>query len=249
MLKKRVIPTLLVLENRTVKGVQFKNYRETGEVFSNIITYSAQDADELILLNINSKLLDFENFLKIVKFASKKCMIPITIGGGIHGILQMEKLLETGADRVIITTGSYKNKSLLKNAVKEFGAQSVVGGIDYFHNKTFIESGNTLTETTVKARLIEMEESGVGEIFLNSIERDGMMNGYDIELIESVVASSNKPVIACGGAGKIEDIYNLFKITNCAAAACGSLFNFGDNTPIRVRSYLRNKGIEVRRVK
>jgi cyclase len=249
MLKKRVIPTLLVLENRTVKGSQFANYRETGEVFSNIITYSAQDADELILLNINSKLMNFENFLEIVKFASKKCMIPITIGGGINKITQMEKLLETGADRVIITTGAFNDENLLKNSVKEFGAQSVVGGIDYFHDKTYIESGSTLTTTTTKEQITRIEESGVGEIFLNSIERDGMMNGYDLDFIKKVVTGSNIPVIACGGAGKIEDIYNLFKVTDCAAAACGSLFNFGDNTPIRVRSYLRNKGIEVRRVK
>jgi cyclase len=249
MLKKRVIPTLLVLENRTVKGTQFKNYRETGEVYSNIITYSAQDADELILLNINSKLLTFEKFVEIVKFAAKKCMIPITIGGGINQISQMEKLLETGADRVIITTGSYRDQNLLKHSVKEFGAQSVVGGIDYFDDKVYLESGSIRTQTTVKEQITRIEESGVGEIFLNSIERDGMMKGYDLDLVKNIVSSSNTPIIACGGAGKIEDVYDLFKVTDCAAAACGSLFNFGDNTPIRVRSYLRNKGIEVRRVK
>jgi len=249
MLKKRVIPTLLVLENRTVKGIQFKNFRETGEVFSNIITYSAQDADELILLNIDSKLLAFDDFLKIVKFASKKCMIPITIGGGINNILQIEKLLETGADRVIMTTAAFSDENLLKNSVKEFGAQSVVGGMDYANGEAFIDSGNIATNRTITAQLSRIEESGVGEIFLNSIERDGTMKGFDLEFIKNVVSSSNKPIIACGGAGKVDDIYNLFKITDCAAAACGSLFNFGDNTPIRVRSYLRNRGIEVRRVK
>ena len=249
MLKKRVIPTLLVLENRTVKGKQFQNFRETGEVFSNIITYSAQDADELILLNINQKLLPFENFIQMVKFASKKCMIPITIGGGINNISQIEKLLATGADRVIITSGALSDENLIKNSVKEFGAQSIVGGIDYLNGKAFIDSGKIETKRTAKAQISRLEESGVGEIFLNSIERDGMMNGYDLDFVRNVVSSSDKPVIACGGAGKIEDIYNLFMETDCAAAACGSLFNFGDNTPIRVRSYLRNKGIEVRRVK
>jgi cyclase len=249
MLKKRVIPTLLVLENRTVKGKQFNNYRETGEVFSNIITYSAQDADELILLNINNKLLPFENFLEIVKFASKKCVIPITIGGGIRSISQIQQLLEVGTDRVIITTGVFDEKHLLENSVREFGAQSIVGGIDYLKGETFKESGRTATGICVTEHVSRVEDSGVGEIFLNSIERDGMMNGYDVEFIKSVVSRSSTPIIACGGAGKIEDIFNLFASTDCAAAACGSIFNFGDNTPIRIRSYLRNKGIQVRRVK
>lgn len=249
MLKKRVIPTLLVLENRTVKGKQFKNYRETGEVYSNIITYSAQDADELILLNINSKVLAFEHFLGIVEFAAKRCMIPITIGGGIYKISQIEELLKIGADRVVITTGAFRDRNLLKNCVAKFGAQSIVGGVDYSGNETYIESGSIATGVNVDTQIELIEESGVGEIFLNSIDRDGMMNGYDLNFIENVVSRTKKPVIASGGAGKIEDVFNLFDKTDCAAAACGSLFNFGDNTPIRVRSYLRNKGIEVRRVK
>lgn len=255
MLKSRLIPVLLMLDGRMVKGKQFKDYRETGLPTSTVRIYSAQDADELCFININSDPQSFQSMAQILAVASKECFIPLCAGGGVRTLDDIKLLFSSGADKVLITSACYKDPELIQKAVNIYGGQSIVAGIDFTSEdssippQVFIDMGNTPVQIPICDYAKLLESYGVGEIFLNSISRDGLMIGYDLDVSQAVQASVEIPVITCGGAGNFEHLLQAYTYANVSAAACASLFHFGDNTPIRARAYLKNHGVLMRALK
>lgn len=253
MLKKRIIPILLLQNGRMVKGVNFKDYRDTGDPISCIKIYNTQYPDELVFININKNRFKSKELFKILSIASKNCFIPLTVGGGIDSLKKIEELLNSGADKVILNTINFKNKDLIKNSSKVFGSQCIVVGIDIkkIGEKFYIYSdlGNQKQKIDLIDYIKVCEDKGAGEFFINSIDNDGKMIGYDLKLIEKVSKITKLPIIASGGAGNFKHILDLFNKTDASGAACGSIFHFADNNPIRVATYLSQKGIEQKKIK
>lgn len=252
MLKKRIIPVLLMKDGKMVKGKKFRNFRETGLPESTVDVYSSQEADELIFLNISTNKNYFEYFKEIVSRAAKKCLMPLTIGGNIKSIENVREMLKIGADKIIITSQIIENFNLINEVSETFGAQCMIVGIDYSYDKEkkkYFVWKNLYSEKT-KYELFEyikiLKNYNFGQIFMNSIDNDGLMKGYDLNVIKKAKQISNKPIIACGGAGNFEHVEKLFLETDIAAASCASIFHFGDNNPIRMRTYLKNKNILTR---
>jgi imidazole glycerol-phosphate synthase subunit HisF len=253
MLKKRVIPVLLLRDGRMVKGTQFRNYRDTGNPKTAVRIYSAQDADELVFLDIQGGLRTRQALVDIVKEASMECFMPLAAGGGVESIDDVRELLLAGADKVVVTTAAVTNPALITDISERFGSQCVVAGIDYRRGekgpRVWIRCGTEPTDLDPVEHAKGLVKLGAGEIFLNSIDRDGMMQGYDLDVAERVARAVPVPVIVSGGAGNFMHLVELLKETAASAAACASLFHFGDNNPIRARSYLRNIGIPMRVLK
>lgn len=250
MLKKRIIPVLLLKDGEMVKGKRFSDYRNTGAAASAIRIYSAQDADELVFIDIGKNDSSREVLISLIKMAALECTMPLTVGGGVRSLDDVSKLISAGADKVLVTTGALKDEGLLEKIINHFGAQSLIVGIDYrgegAEARCWINSGTEETNIHPLMAAEKMVKIGVGEILLTSIDRDGMMSGYDVSLAAQVVNASNVPVIVSGGAGNFQHLEELFNLTNASAAACASLFHFGDNNPIRARSHLKNKKIPMR---
>lgn len=253
MLKQRVIPVLLLRDGRMVKGVNFDNYRDTGNPKTAVRIYSAQDADELVFLDIKGSVESQDNLIEIVREAATECFMPLAAGGGVNSVEDVRKLLAAGADKVVITTAAVINPGLIPEIVDKFGNQAVVAGIDYRVTdkgaKVWIRCGQEDTDLDVVEHAKNLVEMGAGEILLNSIDHDGTMEGYDLETPKAVAAVLPVPLIVCGGAGNFAHLADLLKTTGASAAACASIFHFGDNTPIRARSYLRNEGVPMRTLK
>lgn len=253
MLKKRVIPVLLLRDGRMVKGVQFSNFRDTGNPRTAVRIYSAQDADELVFLDIQANRESRQGLLEILKDAAKECFMPLAAGGGIESLEDVRQLLLAGADKVVVTTGGVTQPGLITEIAERFGSQCIVAGIDYRCeggvHKVWIHRGSKPTNLDPVTHAKQLVALGAGEIFLNSIDRDGMMQGYDLDVAESVASAVSVPVVVCGGAGNFMHMASLLKDTSASAAACSSVFHFGDNNPIRARSYLRNLDIPMRVLK
>lgn len=250
MLKKRIIPVLLLRNGRMVKGKQFANYRDTGDPRSAVRIYSAQDADELIFLDIQASVESRAALLDVVREAAAECFMPLAAGGGVRSIADVRGLLLAGADKVVINTAAVEDPALISAAAEHFGAQCIVGAIDYRGSdagpRVWIRSGTEPTSLDPLAHARALVDRGAGELLLNSIDRDGMMQGYDLELADRVAQAVPVPVIVCGGAGNFMHLADALSKTAVSAAACASLFHFGDNNPIRSRSYLRNLNVPMR---
>jgi cyclase len=253
MLKKRIIPVLLLNNGRMVKGVQFGNYRDTGNPKTAVRIYSAQDADELVLLDIAASSQSKKSLIDIVREAATECFMPLAAGGGIESIDDVRQLLLAGADKIVVTTAAVTNPNLISEIAERFGSQCVVAGIDYRHGKNgarvWIRCGTEATGIDPVDHANHLVALGAGEIFLNSIDQDGAMQGYDLEVAALVASSVPVPVIVCGGAGNFMHLVTLLRNTAASGAACASIFHFGDNNPIRARSYLRNLDIPMRTLK
>tara|TARA_B100000674_G_scaffold421795_1_gene373625 strand:- start:893 stop:1660 length:768 start_codon:yes stop_codon:yes gene_type:complete len=255
MLKKRVIPVLLLKNGRMVKGKNFNNYIDTGDPNKAVDIYSSQDADELIFINISKDIISKKKFLKILNRASQECSMPLCAGGGITSSKDVKELLEKGADKVLVNSILTKNLDIIEDISVKFGAQCIVAGIDYKINKSskkievWSECGTNLTSLDFYQYIEQITKLGVGEIFLNSIDHDGLMRGYDLTICKIVSEKFETPLIVSGGAGNFTDLINIFTKTQVSAAACASLFHFNDYNPIQIRSYLNNNGVKMRKLK
>ena len=250
MLKVRIIPILLLKNGRMVKGKQFSDFRDTGDpVFASRI-YNAQFVDELIFLDITATNEGRETNFEIIELVSKECFMPLTIGGGISNISQIRKLLKAGADKVVINTAAVNTSQFVEDAAAVFGSQCIVIGIDVRYEEgryvVYTNSGKAKTDLLLEEHIVNMERLGAGEIFINSIDCDGMMKGYDMELIKLVLTYTTLPVIACGGAGNFMHLVDAYKQTGVGALAMASIYHFGDNNPVRARSYLKNQDINIK---
>lgn len=248
-LNRRVIPTLLLREGKCVKGRQFRDFRNTGDPVMATRVYAAQNADELMFLDIDASNAGRAATLGVIERVSQEAFMPFTVGGGITSIQDVRDLLNAGADKVAITTAAVENPNVIRAAAEAFGSQCVVAGIDVRQEgdgwAVYTHCGRVRGEVELLEHVRRLEALGAGEILVNSIDRDGMMAGYDLALVRTVASATARPVIACGGAGNYGHLIEAFR-SGAHAVACASLFHFGDNNPPRVRAYLKNAGFPVK---
>lgn len=246
---------LLLSKGRMVKGKQFANFRDTGDPVSAARIYNAQNADELFFFNIDenrgeASFAILENTLTRV---AKECFMPLSVGGGIDSVEKIRRLLLAGADKIAITSAAHKSPDLVNAGSELFGRQCMVVGMDVKKEGDayclYSDCGKQKQSRPLKDFVQEMTQRGAGEFFVNSIDNDGMMNGYDLTLVKTVKSYTDRPVIAAGGAGTFMHLVDAFRETDADAVACASLFHFGDNNPIRARSYLLNQHIPMKLTK
>ena len=255
MLKKRIIPLLLLKQKRVVKGKKFTNFKDTGNPITAVKVYSSQEADELMFIDIEQDKNSKNVLLKTIKEVSKQCSMPLAVGGGIKCVDDVRSLLLAGADKVLINSALIDNPTLIQDVAQIFGSQCIIGGIDYKTEKNsnlkyvYKDCGKTKLKLDPLNHALKLQSLGVGEILFNSIDHDGMMEGFDNDYIKKISKLLSIPLIACGGAGNFMHLVELFKNSSTSAAACASLFHFGDNNPIRARSFLRNYKIPMRSLK
>lgn len=230
MYHNRLIPCLLLKNQGLVKTIQFNKERYLGDPLNAVRIYNDKEVDELVFLDImathNGKGPDFDYLKKI----TEQCFMPVCYGGGISNLDEVGKVFEIGFEKVAINSATYKNNELIERAAEIYGSQSIVGSIDvkknsHGNNKVYILNGRINTDIAPVEYAQSMEKAGVGEIIINSIDHDGMMDGYDYDLIREVSENVSVPVIACGGAGNLNDCCNAIN-SGASAAAAGSLFAF-----------------------
>jgi cyclase len=251
MLKVRVIPTLLWKQFGLVKGVGFNSWRRVGPVLPAVKVYNQREVDELILVDIVAHLaVDAPDFESIAEFGLD-CFVPLTVGGGITQIDQVQRLLRSGADKVAINTAAYSRPELVNDIANRHGSQCVVASIDVRKLdegwSCFSHAGAQGTGRGVVAWARELEDRGAGEILITSIERDGSMLGYDLALIEAVVSAVKIPVIASGGAGNYQHMVQAVTQAGASAVAAASIFHFTEQTPAGAKEALAAAGVQVRR--
>jgi imidazole glycerol-phosphate synthase subunit HisF len=248
----RVIPTLLWKNYGLVKGVSFDSWRRVGPVLPAIKVYNSREVDELILVDITASQEGNEPDHDSVADFSLECAVPLTVGGGISRPEQITALLHAGADKISINSAAYSNPSLVDAAARRFGTQCVVASIDARRledgtYRCFSHSATADAEKEPVAWARELVDRGAGEILLTSIDRDGTMSGYDLELVGRVAEAVPVPVIASGGAGNYQHMIDVVKQSGAAAVACASIFHFTEQTPAGAKAAMHAAGIPVRR--
>ena len=250
MLTKRIIPCLDVKDGRVVKGINFINLVDAGDPVECAKIYSDLNADELVFLDITASSDNRKTIVDVVRNTAKKVFIPFTVGGGIRTTNDMREILTAGADKVSINSSAIKNPDLINEGAKMFGNQCIVVAIDAKREgdsfKVYINGGRVRTDIDAIEWAKEAEKRGAGEILLTSMDKDGTKSGYDIELTKRVCEAVNIPVIASGGAGKMEDFSEVLKYADAALAA--SLFHFKEIEISDLKDYLEKNNIPVRRV-
>lgn len=251
MVTKRIIPCLDVKDGRVVKGINFVNLRDAGDPVEQAAIYSREGADEVVYLDITASLENRKAMLDVVRRTAEQVFIPFTVGGGIRNISDIRIYLKEGADKVSINTAAVENPNLIKEAAEEFGSQCIVVAIDakqIAENKweVYIYGGTKPTGLDAINWAKQVAELGAGEILLTSMDKDGTQEGYDLKLIKAVVDAVNIPVIASGGAGELEHLYEAIAIGGADAVLAASIFHFGKYTIKQAKEYLASKGIAVR---
>jgi cyclase len=252
MLTKRIIPCLDVKEGRVVKGVSFLELRDAGDPVESAIAYDKQGADELVFLDITASHEERKTIIDVVERTAAEVFMPFTIGGGISTIDDIRDLLRAGADKVSINTAAIKNPAFVQEAAAKFGSQCIVIAIDAKKNSdnsgwdVYTHGGRNKTELDAVEWARRVTELGAGEILLTSMDEDGQKSGYDIELTRAVADAVTVPIIASGGAGTLEHIYDAFNLANADAALAASIFHFGEFTIEETKKYLHDKGVNVR---
>jgi len=251
MLKRRIIPIELLSDGRLVKTRRFADARDVGDPVQSSKVYSDQDADELMLIQIDRRARKIDVLVDVVSSVAENCFVPLTAGGGISRTEDASRLFEAGADKVVLNSAVFRDPELVSEIAEIFGRQAIVVSID-----VIVDGGNyTLYSDCGRRReFVSLEQhvataiaAGAGELMIQSIDRDGVMEGYDLELLRRVIHESSVPIIAASGAGNFLHLKQAIDI-GADAVACGSLFNFGDNNPLRARAFLKNFGIPLKRV-
>lgn len=251
MLKTRVLPIVLLTGYNVVKSIKFSTFRTLGNPITVSRVYDSRGVDELVLLDIRATTEDRGPNIEIISDIAGECFMPLTVGGGIKTVEQAREIIRSGADKISINTAAVENPQLIEDLSKEFGAQCVVVSIDCKKNpdgttSVYTHSGKKKTDLDPIQWAKGAEQRGAGEILLNSIDQDGIMKGFDIELIKSITAAVKIPVISCGGAGEPKDFLSAIKEGGASAVAAASIFHFTSNTPKSVKEYLRDHKIPVR---
>ena len=250
MLKVRVIPTLLWKQFGLVKGVGFDSWRRVGPVLPAIKVYNQREVDELVLVDIVAHRSDDDPDFESIDEFGQDCFVPLTVGGGITRMAQVQRLLRAGADKVSLNTVSYTRPELVSEIAQRHGVQCVVASIDVRAQDggwtCFSHAGQQATNREVVTWARELEDRGAGEILITSIERDGTLQGYDLALIEAVVRSVSIPVIASGGAGNYQHMVEAVTQAGASAVAAASMFHFTEQTPAGAKAALASAGVPVR---
>ena len=231
MLIPRVIPCLLLRNNGLVKGSRFNDHKYVGDPINAVRIFSEKEADELIFLDIAASKEKRIISLEFVEKVADECFMPFAVGGGIKNVEQIRRILYAGAEKVCINSAAVENPTLIKEASDQFGVQSIVVSIDvkkklFSKPRVYIHNGRKKTEYEPVTFARKMEEMGAGEILITSINCEGTMNGYDLDLIREVADGVDIPVIAAGGAGKIDDFKDAVNTGHASAVCAGSLFVF-----------------------
>ncbi len=250
MLKKRIIPCLDVKDGRVVKGINFVQLRDAGDPVSVAQAYDAQGADEIVFLDITASHEKRPIILDIVKQTAEKVFMPLTVGGGIRSIDDIRALLNAGADKVSLNSSAINDPNLITQAANRFGSQCIVVAIDAKRVgdkwDVYLNGGRIKTDKEAVFWAKQAQELGAGEILLTSMDADGTKNGFDLPLTDAICKAVNIPVIASGGAGKMEDFAQVFLKTSADAALAASVFHYGELTVPQVKNFLKQKSIEVR---
>ena len=261
MVKIRLIPVLYIKNGLIVRSEDFSCHQNIGNVINEASRYNDWDVDELIYIDISRenhydlrrddhKIKSADCFVQVIQDISKVCFMPLTFGGGIRNIDDVDLRIQNGADKVTLNTGAYDNPELIRSVAMKYGAQCVVMSIDYRIVNgcphVFTRFGEHDTGTSVIDWVKECEFLGVGEVFLNAIEHDGKADGYDLETIGTVVESTRLPIIACGGAGDMNDFLHLARSSKVSAIAAGNIFHFTERSYPRSKQFLKKHGINVR---
>ena len=251
MLAKRIIPCLDIKDGQTVKGTNFVNLRQAGDPVELGRTYSEQGADELVFLDITASHEGRKTFTDLVKRVAANISIPFTVGGGIHELKDVDRLLSAGADKVSINSSAIKNPQLINEIAKHFGSQVCVVAIDAKQTpqgwKCYLNGGRVETDKYLFDWAKEANERGAGEILFTSMDHDGVKTGYANDALAILSDSLSIPVIASGGAGTMEHFRDTFVEGKADAALAASVFHFGEIKIPELKQYLCEQGINVRR--
>ena len=257
MIAKRIIPCMDVDKGRVVKGVNYVNLKDAGDPVEQARFYDAEMADELVFLDITASSDDRDIVLDMVHKTAEQVFIPFTVGGGIRTIEDIREILKAGADKVSVNTAAVLNSDVIRKGADRFGSQCIVVAIDPKRSKTVprgergyfevhIHGGRTATGIDAIEFAKEIEERGAGEILLTSMDRDGTKDGYDIELLKAITDVVNIPVIASGGVGTPEHIYEALTSGGASAALAASIFHYREYSVREVKEYLAERGVPVR---
>ena len=250
MIAKRIIPCLDVKDGRVVKGVNFLGLADVSSPVKLASYYSACGADELVFYDITASAEGRQLFTEILAEVASTVFIPLTVGGGINSVSDFDRVLKCGADKVSVNSGAIKNPALIEQAAKRYGSQCVVLSIDAKRTERGFTVCRLGGRETTELDAVEWarfgEQSGAGEIVLNSIDTDGVKNGFDIEMLNAVCGSLNIPVIASGGAGCPEHFKQLFETTGADAGLAASIFHYKTVKIPKLKRYLVSNGFEMR---
>ena len=250
MLAKRIIPCLDIKDGQTVKGTNFVNLRQAGDPVELARAYSEQGADELVFLDITASFEGRKTFAELVKRIAANISIPFTVGGGIHELSDVDRLLSAGADKISINSAAIKQPQLIDDIAKHFGSQVCVLAVDAKQTdngwKCYLNGGRVETDKELMSWAYEAQERGAGEVLFTSMDHDGVKTGYANEALAQLAADLKIPIIASGGAGNMEHFRNAFTIGKADAALAASVFHFGEIKIPDLKSYLCANGISVR---
>ena len=253
MLTKRIIPCLDVRDGRVVKGMNFEGLKDVSSPVALADYYSRSGADELVFYDITASSDGRKLFTDILKETASKVFIPLTVGGGINTIDDFDRVLKCGADKVSVNSGAIRNPGLIKEAALKYGSQCVVISADVKRvdgvYRVFAKGGRENTGMEAIEWIVKCVENGAGEVVLNSIDTDGVKKGFDIEMLRAVSERVDVPVIASGGAGKIEDFITLFNtLPKVDAGLAASIFHYGEVKITDLKKEMKRMGIHVREV-
>ena len=250
MLKNRIIPCLDVKNGRVVKGINFIDLKDAGDPVEQAKIYSESGADEICFLDITASNENRETIFNVIKKTSKNCFVPLTVGGGVRNLNDINKLLVSGADKVSINTAAVQNPEMIIESSKKFGSQCIVVAIDAKKNgnkwEVFTHGGRNNTGLDVIEFAKKMEDCGAGELLITSMDRDGTKKGYDINLISKIEKSVNLPIIASGGAGNLQHLVEGIREGGASAVLAASIFHYGTFTIKEAKDYLYKNEIPVR---
>ncbi|MEW6753168.1 MAG: imidazole glycerol phosphate synthase subunit HisF [Candidatus Latescibacterota bacterium] len=265
MLAKRIIPCLDVKGGRNVRGVRFSADRDAGDPVELATRYDRESADELVFYDITASAEGRAIVLDLVRQVSERVFIPLTVGGGIRSFDDIRLILKSGADKVSVNSAAVRDPALITRAAESFGSQCIVGAIDALRRpaapagatpsaawssprwEIFINGGRQATGLDALEWVEELVDRGAGELVLNSIDADGTRAGYDLELNRTVASRVQVPIVASGGAGTLEHLYEVLTVGQASAALAASIFHYGVYTIGQAKEYLRERGVLVRR--
>ena len=250
MLKNRIIPCLDVKNGRVVKGINFVDLKDAGDPVEQAKIYSDGGADEICFLDITASNENRDTIYDVVERTSKKCFVPLTVGGGVRSVEDISKLLNCGADKVSINTAAVQNPEMITESSKKFGSQCIVVAIDAKKNgnkwEVFTHGGRNNTNINAIEFAKKMEDNGAGELLVTSMDRDGTQIGYDNDLMFKISSTVNIPVIASGGVGNLDHLADGIRLGNASAVLAASIFHYGTYSINEAKQYLNLKGIPVR---
>lgn len=248
MLKKRIVPVMLLNASRLVKSVSFGGFRDVGDPVKSAAVYDSQLADELIVLDVTRDGRGWQHRRDLLHAISEACFMPLSIGGGVSDVETASLLIANGADKVVLNSAAYRDRPVVTAVADKYGSQAVIVGVDVRRDaegrvELYSDCGRRRETVSLEDHIARCEAAGAGEIFVQSIDRDGTMAGMDIGLLKQVSQLTSLPVIAGGGPGTYEHLREGFVAADVSAIACGSLFNFSDSNPIRAKAFLSNYGL------